>query len=101
LASTNAQRRDPSNSTPSPEYTIVSALDDSCVLFAVKETAANMISSASPRDDEDNMLQQSPVQMPRNFYDGFSYTTDNHGSSSEESGSREAGLSMLDNPELR
>jgi hypothetical protein len=42
----------------SPEYTIVSAIDDSCVLFAVKETAAG---HHNAQESGDSMLQQSPV----------------------------------------
>ena len=63
-----------------------------------------MFSSASPRGNGENedMLQQSPVHMPRNFYDGFTYTTNNAEESSDGGGaSREAGLSMFDNPEVR
>lgn len=35
------------NEEKSPEYTIVSAIDDSCVLFAVKETPSHNMENES------------------------------------------------------
>ncbi len=42
--------------SPSPEYTIVSAIDDSCVLFAVKETNSNAEKSSPPSASEDGQM---------------------------------------------
>jgi hypothetical protein len=61
----------------SPEYTIVSAIDASCVLFAVKENQnfGNVYSGQSPGNAESrpsshgSQLLQSPEMMPRNFFE--------------------------------
>lgn len=51
----------------SPEYTIVSAIDDSCVLFAVKEHSVQSVGDES--GESSSMLQQSPMEHPKGFYD--------------------------------
>lgn len=49
----------------SPEYTIVTALDDSCVLFAVKEGQGNS-SANNSLESTQNIITP---QLYRNFYD--------------------------------
>jgi hypothetical protein len=54
----------------SPEYTIVSAIDDSCVLFAVKENQPNQNQSIKSESSslESTHRRMTPAQM-RNIYD--------------------------------